>query len=251
MAASTSCAGRGEAPAPHSCRCCPIVGPQSWTGAEEHAARLEAARAVHYRPRGAWLFRQGEPAEQLFALVEGAVLISRDDGCGEPVAVHLAVPGTTLGFRGLLDGGRHAVSAQCATRALICSFPAATAEAAMEASRTLEGVFFRHMADELAAAQDRMLRMATLGVRDRLVLLLGHLAEPFGRPVGDGDGLLVATPISRRDMGALAGMNPETVSRCIRALAEDGLAHFTRRHVLIPSQKRLLVELARLAGHMS
>ncbi len=248
MAVSSSCAGGGDAPAPHSCRCCPIVGPQSWTGAEEHAARLEQARAMQYRPRGAWLFRQGEPADRLFALVEGAVLVSRDDGSGEAVAVHLAVPGTTLGFRGLLDGGRHAVSAQCATRALVCSFPAEAAETAMEASRALEGVFFRHMADELAAAQDRMLRMASLGVRDRLVLLLGQLAEPFGRPVGDGDGLLVATPVSRRDMGALAGMNPETVSRCIRALAAEGLAHFTRRHVLIPSQSRFQAELARLGG---
>lgn len=229
------------------CRLCPIVGPQAWTGAEDHADRLEELRVVARQPRGAWLYRQGDPADRLFALIDGAVVISRDDGRGESVAVHLATPGTTLGFRGLLEGGRHGVSAQCATRSLVCSFPVAAAEDAMAASRALEGVFFHHLADELNVIQDRMLRMATLGVRDRLVLLLGQMASAFGREVADG-ALLIATPISRMDMGALAGMTPETVSRCIRTLEAENLAHFTRRHILIPGRDRFQAELTRLGA---
>lgn len=236
-----------HSPCAAECRACPIVGPQAWVGAEHHADRLEALRVVEHRPRGAWLYRQGERADRLFALIDGAVVISRDDGRGEAVAVHLATPGTTLGFRGLLDGGRHAVSAQCASRSLVCSFPVDAAEEAMAASRALEGVFFHHLADELNVIQDRMLRMATLGVRDRLVLLLGQLAGPFGRAL-DGGALLIATPISRQDMGALAGMTPETVSRCIRGLEAENLAHFTRRHILIPDHGRFRAELARLGA---
>jgi len=117
----------------------------------------------------------------------------------------------------------------------------------MEANRALEGVFFHHMADELAAAQDRMLRMASLGVRDRLVLLLGQMAAPFGRTLADG-GLLIATPVSRTDMGALAGMTPETLSRCIRTLEAEGLAYFTRRHILVPDPARFHAEQTRLGA---
>lgn len=247
MANHSSCARRTGAPAVPPCRCCPIVGPQVWVGAEDQAARLEAVRVVERQPRGAWLYRQGDRADRLFALIDGAVVVRRDDGRGEAVAVHLATPGTTLGFRGMLDGGRHSVSAQCATRSLVCSFPVAAAEDAMVASRPLEGVFFHHLADELTIIQDRMLRMASLGVRDRLVLLLGQMAPAFGRAVAEGS-LLIATPISRMDMAALAGMTPETVSRCIRALESDNLAHFTRRHILIPSHGQFQAELARLGA---
>lgn len=246
MANRTRCATTTTTTAP-PCRLCPIVGEQAWVGAEEHASRLENLRKIERQPRGTWLFRQGEPADRLFALIDGAVVISRDDGRGEAVAVHLATPGTTLGFRGLLEGGRHGVSAQCATRSLVCSFPANAAEDAMQASRALEGVFFHHLADELSVIQDRMLRMASLGVRDRLVLLLGQLAPAFGRAIADG-ALLIATPISRMDMGALAGMTPETVSRCIRTLEAENLAHFTRRHILIPSHDRFQTELTRLGA---
>ncbi|MGE5477799.1 MAG: Crp/Fnr family transcriptional regulator [Bacteroidales bacterium] len=247
MAKHSRCTPGGSGVSVPPCRVCPIVGPQIWNGAEQLADRLEAARVVEHRPRGAWLYRQGEAADRLFALIEGAVVISRDDGRGEAVAVHLATPGTTLGFRGVLEGGRHTVSAQCASRSLVCSFPVDMAEEAMAAIRPLEGVFFHHLADELSIIQDRMLRMATLGVRDRLVLLLGQMAGPFGRPVTDG-ALLIATPVSRMDMGALAGMTPETVSRCIRTLEAENLAHFTRRHILIPDHGRFRAELARL-GH--
>lgn len=247
MADHSACASAsGEAPPVPPCRACPIVGPQVWTGIEDLADRVEAVRTIATYPRGTWLYRQGDAAEHLFALIEGAVVISRDDGLGGPVAVHLATPGTTLGFRGLLDGGRHAVSAQCTTRAVICSFPMDIAREAMDASRALEGVFFHHLTDELATLQERMLRMATLSVRDRLVLLVGQMAEAFGRPVS-GDSLLVSTPVSRMEMAALAGMTPETVSRCIRVLEAEHLAHFTRRHILIPDHARFRAELARLS----
>lgn len=247
MAHPSRCTGRAAAPAIPPCRACPVVGPRAWAGVEHLADDLQGARTVERRPRGDWLYRQGDPADRLFALIEGAVVISRDDGRGEPLAVHLVTPGTTMGFRGVLDGGRHGVSAQCATRSVICSFPIAAAEEAMEANRALEGVFFHHMADELGAAQDRMLRMASLCVRDRLVLLLGQLVPSCGRTLADG-GLLIATPVSRTDMGALAGMTPETLSRCIRTLESEGLAYFTRRHILVPDPARFRAELTRLGA---
>lgn len=248
MADHTACAPAAGAASPvPPCRACPIVGPQAWAGIEDAANRIEAARTIATHPRGTWLYRQGEAVDRLFALIEGAVVLSRDDGRGGAIAMHLVAPGTTLGFRGLLDGGRHGVSAQCATRALVCSFPVEAAEQALAASRPLESVFFHHLTDELAALQDRMLRMATLTVRDRLVLLVGEMSGAFGRPLS-GDTLLVATPVSRSDMAALAGMTPETVSRCIRVLEAENLLHFTRRHILIPDYPRFRVELARLGA---
>lgn len=246
MADHSACASAPGAPPVPSCRACPIVGPQAWAGVEDVADRLQAVRTIATYPRGTWLYRQGDAAGHLFALIEGAVVISRDDGHGAAMAVHLVTPGTTLGFRGLLDGGRHAVSAQCTTRAVVCSFPLDAAREAMDASRALEGVFFHHLTDELATLQERMLRMATLTVRDRLVLLVGQMAQAFGRPVS-GDGLLVSTPVSRAEMAALAGMTPESVSRCIRVLEAERLAHFTRRHILIPDHARFHAEVSRLS----
>lgn len=248
MGRSARCSAQPSEVSAVGCRTCPIVGPRVWERTDDDAhVPLERARVVARRPRRSWLFRQGEAVAALHAVIEGAVVLSRDDGRGACHAVHLVTPGTTLGFRGLIEGGRHAVSAQCATDCVICTIPVDAAEAALAGNRALEGVFFHHLADELQQVQDRMLQMASLGVRDRLLLLLGQLARDFGGAV-DGGGLLIDTPISRIEMGALAGMTPETVSRCIRALQEENLVHFTRRRILVPSRDRFRAELARLEG---
>lgn len=248
MAGSARCTASEPDAVAIRCRSCPVVGAQVWgRGLEDAHVALEDAKSVARQPRRSWLFHQGDEVQALYALIEGAVVVSRSDGHGEPVAVHLVTPGMTLGFRGLMEGGCHKVSAQCATACVVCTIPVAAAEAALADNRALEGVFFHHLADELQHCQDRMLQMTALGVRDRMVLLLGQLARHFSSPV-EGGGLLIATPISRADMGALAGMTPETVSRCIRTVQSENLAHFTRRHILIPCRERFCRELARLGG---
>ncbi|MBI5163441.1 MAG: Crp/Fnr family transcriptional regulator [Magnetospirillum sp.] len=213
----------------------------------ELVALVEAANDVRRMSRSAWLFHEGEAVDCLFALMTGAITIRRSTPCGEDFAVYLATPGMTIGYRGLIMGGRHPVSARCSTDCVVCRLPRAAAEAAMQANRALEGIFFRHMALELGCAETRMLHNATLCVRDRMLMFLGELTRHFGRTVGGG-ALHIAIPISRIDMGSLTGMTSETVSRCIRNLQAENLAHFTRRQVVIPSRERFLAELALLQG---
>lgn len=231
-----------------SCRSCPSVGAAVWSRcAGDEADALDADKVVRWVPRGTWLFRENDPAEALFVLLAGAVVIRRRNAEGGDVALNLVMPGTTLGFRGWIDGGRHRVAARCSIDSLVCTLPRPAAARALEASRDLEGVFFSHLADELAGAQDRMLQMTSLCVRDRMVLLLGSLIEHFGETL-EHDTLRIAIPVSRIDMGALAGMTPETVSRCIRMLQAENLVHFTRTYALIPCRQRFLDELSRLGG---
>jgi CRP-like cAMP-binding protein len=92
--------------------------------------------------------------------------------------------------------------------------------------------------------RERLLQISCLGVRDRLVLMLGRLIRPYATEVGEG--WLIANPLARTDMAALAGMTPETISRCIKQLEQENTAHFSRRSVLIPSRQRMTVEIERL-----
>lgn len=230
-----------------TCWSCPVAELNVCSSAEAGPCDFSYVKVVSNWSRGSWLFRQSDPVETLYILIEGGVVRSRADAHGDSFALHLATPGATLGFRGLIDGGMHGESAQCATDCVICAIPAKAVEAALSNNRPLEAVFFRNLANEAQYLRDRMLQMVVLGVRDRMLLLLGQLARHFGRKMDEGQ-LLIDTPVRRRDMGALAGMTPETVSRCIRTLQAENMAHFTRHHILIPCHERFRTELARLEG---
>ena len=58
------------------------------------------------------------------------------------------------------------------------------------------------------------------------------------------DGMVkLELPLSRRDLAAMVGARPESISRAIRRLEDDGIAEFSGRMVTIPEVGRLHEEI--------
>lgn len=199
--------------------------------------------------KGAWLFEAGDTADHVVAVLDGAAVLRKLNVSGESVAVDLATRGGTIGNRAFVGNRVHGVSAQCAVDSVVCRIPFENLDAALGADRRLEKAFLAQLATDLSATQERMLQVATLKVRDRLLILLARLARDF-TTMNDQWALVVAPPISRIDMASLAGMTPESLSRCIRGIEAEGVAHFSRRHVVIRSTATFREELARIGVGM-
>ncbi|MGE4279346.1 MAG: Crp/Fnr family transcriptional regulator, partial [Magnetospirillum sp.] len=200
-----------------------------------------SARDAIHVPRGGVLFREGEAVDALYLLVSGAVVLYRDQTAGRRLAVHLVVPGRSVGFRAMAEGRNHRATARCARDSVLCRIPSVLAEQTFAAHRPLERVFLRDLTQELGLMRERLMQVISLGVRDRLVLLLDRMVQAFGMPKGDG--WLIDNPLKRLDMASLAGMAPETISRCIRHLQEEDLAHFNRKNILLPSREAFSLEV--------
>lgn len=222
-----------------------MVGDDVWSDADPAVAdAFFQARAQVRLGRGKPLFAEGDAVDALYVVIAGAVVLYRSGARGRPVAIHLVAPGHTLGFRALAEGGVHRATAKCPQDSVLCRIPVAAAEQAFAGHRPLERLFLRDLTLELRLMRERLLNVTCLGVRDRLVLMLGGLLRPYGTELGDG--WLIANPLGRADMAALAGMTPETISRCIRHLQGENLAHFCRKTILVPSRRKLAAELRRL-----
>lgn len=229
------------------CTACPLVGEKVWHGVPAEAAeRFGRARQQVAMRGNRTVYRPGDVCDAVYTVIDGSVVLGRVTPRGDRQAVHLVAPGGTFGYRALIEGGRRLDAAWCGRDSLLCQIPAAEAEAAFAVNANLEDIFLRGLADTLADAQDRMLRVATLGVRERLLLLLDSFLAPFSHTAGDA--WLIVTPVRRADMAALAGMTPETLSRCIRRIEAENLARFSRHHILIPAPSAFQAAIAGLGG---
>lgn len=225
-----------------NCHNCPILEQAVWAGAPtELIETFLSARTTLHVGRGGVLFREGDDVDALYLLAAGAVVLYRSSMQERQLAIHLVVPGRSLGFRALAEGRGHRSMARCASDSLLCRIPVAVAEQAFGLHRPLERVFLRDLTHELSVMRDRLLQIISLGVRDRLVLLLDMMVESFG--VAKNDGWLISNPLKRLDMASLAGMAPETISRCIRNLQEEDLAYFNRKNILLPSRETFRLEV--------
>lgn len=190
---------------------------------------------VSWVRKGNWLFQAGQDVGAVYAILDGSVVRRKANLGGDPLALDLLSRGTFAGFRAYLSRERrHRMSAQCVTDCLVCRVELGNLDTLLEADRVLEHELLAAVAQDLGNAQERMLQVATLSVRDRLLVLLAQFSRDF-TTMNDERTVVLAPPVSRTDMAALAGMTPETLSRCIRTLEGEKLAHFSRHHVVIPS----------------
>lgn len=214
--------------------------------AAEQCCAQPGRPAAFWVRKGNWLFQAGQTVTSVYAVLEGSVVRRKASLNGEPLALDLLSRGSFLGFRAHLSRDRqHRLSAQCVTDCLVCAIDSACLDTLLAADRMLEHELLATVALDLSNAQERMLHVATLSVRDRLLILLAQLSRDF-TTMNDEHTMVLAPPVSRTDMAALAGMTPETLSRCIRTLEAEKLAHFSRHHVVIPSIRALRAALAEI-----
>jgi CRP-like cAMP-binding protein len=102
--------------------------------------------------------------------------------------------------------------------------------------------FLETEARELAKADDKYVRTVTRTAKIRLLHILMVLYERFGRTTNDGEAIL-ELPLSRKDLGALTGITPETISRTIQKIENEAIARFDDRTVVFKDMEALFDEI--------
>jgi CRP/FNR family transcriptional activator FtrB len=183
--------------------------------AEPCAAAFRETR-LERRRAGDILCREGETDDRLQILVSGIVELSKTAGrrtCGVLILApgDLIMPTAALFDEPFLASARALTSAQVASipSALIVELAMACPALAMRLTRTVGG--------QWRMAVRHILDMRCRSAPERLAAFLLKLVDAGPR---DHHGLL---PMSKRDLAARIGVRPETLSRSLQMLADNGL----------------------------
>lgn len=239
---------RPEPVSPTPCASCPVRGETEFRGMSEAALDLldRTKRPARYLP-GQVLFHEGDDSAGMFAVYDGLVGIRKVDAEGNSVLLRLIVPGETIGYRSTLLRAPHLTSAEVLQPSVLCFIPSATVHAMVERSPGLYARFLERAASDLRSTEEKVLRDATLSVRHRLAHFINTLSERYGYIADDGS-VTVEIPVSRQDLAALMGVRPESMSRTIRGIEDEGAARFTGRRVEVPPEGGFLSSGPRVRG---
>jgi CRP/FNR family transcriptional regulator len=206
-------------PGVNGCATCRI-GAASDVGHGGHCPMVDRRR-----PAGASLYVAGEPAERVWFVKHGALLLSRDadDGGGAGVAWAVRRAGSLVGVEALVRG-TYLDSARALTDVTVC---VATRED-MDAWLRTRGPAARAVLEcvLLALCADAPRRAGADGNARRRVA--GWLLEQPREP-----GAASTAGLPRQVVAGLLGMLPETLSRALGSLAKEGVVAVTRRRVEI------------------
>lgn len=183
------------------------------------------------------IFQEGNPALAVFCVRAGIVKLSKTSATGEPLIIRLLGPGRLIGYRPLLSGESFAASAEAVGEVELCTIPATVFRRLLEESPTLALRLLALMAQELRVSEEQSLVLAHESVRARTVRQLLDFLKDTG--VGLESGAPVAVPLLRRELAQMVGTSPETLSRTLHRLAQDGALRLTRTAIWVQNPRRL------------
>jgi CRP/FNR family transcriptional regulator len=205
--------------------------------------RIDDVAVCRIFEAGRGVFRDDDPCRGIYYVTSGLVGIRKSDPQGNSVILwRLAFPGNTLGLRPLLAGEKHRGGAEALETSTICFVSAAVVRDVLKKNPVLEHRFLQSAARALGEAEEVYFENVTQSVRTRLAHVLSIFKDHNGRTDDDG-ALVLELPLTWRNISALIGVRPESLSRVIRKLDEEGWAHFSGRTVVVRDFDRLMGEI--------
>lgn len=206
-----------------------------------HAAMfLAKSRARSFRARSLILEPGGNTASA-FLLVKGSAQLEMESD-GKVLILSLLKPGDLFGelpFPADVDG--HQLSVYARSECQVASMPASQFKSmVMEKPEMLMDVCSQ-LYDRLSSVTRKVGDFAFLDIPSRIVSVIQDLVHA-SFAVKTNEGTLL--PVTRQDLGRLAGCSRETAGRVLKMLEEEGLVSCSGRNITVLNTKARVAEIS-------
>jgi CRP/FNR family cyclic AMP-dependent transcriptional regulator len=183
--------------------------------------------------RRRFVYRAGEPADCLYAIINGRVKLCRIEADTEREAVIDILPeGSLFGESALYSAaGQRANSAVAYENSRLLRIHVADFKRGMAEDDRLHDYTFRLIGQRLEHAERRLADFALNAIPARLDRLLAEFSVRYG--VSEADGVLIDIPLPHREIASIVGSTRESVTVRLNAMRREGTIEFVNRRILI------------------
>ena len=207
----------------------------------ERAVSLLADCSVIYDVRRRrFVYRAGEEADSLFAIVRGRIKLCRIENNSEREAVIDILPeGSLFGESALYSrAGRRENCAVAYEFCTLLKIPAEQFKLAMAEDPRLHEYTFRLIGHRLEHAEQRLADFALNAIPARLDRLLADFSDRYG--VRESEGVLIDIPLPHREIASIVGSTRESVTVRLNAMRREGTIDFVNRRIRVKRPEWLL-----------
>jgi CRP/FNR family transcriptional regulator len=207
----------------------------------------EFSRSLGYyevRRKGGYIFNQGQSNEGVYFLCSGLIKLVAVLESGQEVILDLLLPSTVIGVNPIGARMQHMYSAVTVSQsARIAYAKQSVIENWMRSQPAVGEALFHDYWQKLERSQ-KLISHRVLDVRARFLLFLGYHMSAFEAKRG---GELLEIHLSREELAQLVQTTPETISRLLHCLRDDGMVAPAKGRGMIVIKSKILHEL--LAEH--
>lgn len=179
--------------------------------------------------KGEILYPAGEKFSGLYAVKSGSFksVVSNSDGDAQIVGFHM--PGELMGFDGY--DSNHTSTVFALENSMMCKIPEIQLDFLCSNINSVSKHIHSMIANDVSAHNSVLMLIAQKSAEDRVICFLKHISDRNKKRGFSKIDLTLSMP--RGDIANFLGMAPETISRLLSQLQEDGVVEFNRRNVHI------------------
>jgi CRP/FNR family cyclic AMP-dependent transcriptional regulator len=183
--------------------------------------------------RRRFVYRAGEPADCLYAIIHGRIKLCRIETDTDREAVIDILPeGSLFGESALYSAaGLRANSAVAYENSRLLRIQVANFKRGMAEDDQLHDYTFRLIGQRLDHAERRLADFALNAIPARLDRLLAEFSDRYG--VSEPEGVLIDIPLPHREIASIVGSTRESVTVRLNAMRREGTIEFVNRRILI------------------
>ena len=187
--------------------------------------------------RGATLFHEGDPGDQLYFIVSGKIKLGRTASDGRENLVAVMGPGEIFGEMALFDPSPRSTSATAVSETRLAGLKHENLRKVIQHSPEVSAQLLQALARRLRRTNENLADLVFSDVPGRVAKALLDLADRFGRPATDG--ILVAHELTQEELAQLVGASRETVNKALADFASRGWLRLEPRSVIIMDVERM------------
>lgn len=183
------------------------------------------------------VYLSGQAALRLFVVARGKVKLIRTGAGGQNFLIDMLGDGDFFGsFKGVGED-TYSESAIAHVQSCVLAIEAGAFTSILSRFPSVSLRLVRILAERLRRAHEQLEILGGSSVEGRIAFTLLHLAQKFGEKRRAD--ILLQLPLSREDLGEMAGTTTESASRIISSLHRDGVIRTGRRWISVVDRGRL------------
>lgn len=208
--------------------------------ADQTVSQFAECSAVLDVRRRRFVYRAGDQADALYAIVSGRIKLCRIEPQTDREAVIDILPeGALFGESALYSrAGRRENCAVAYESCTLLKIPSDQFRIGMAAEPVLHEYTFQLIGQRLEHAEQRLADFALNAIPARLDRLLADFSDRYG--VRESAGVLIDIPLPHREIASIVGSTRESVTVRLNAMRREGTIEFVNRRILVKRPEGLL-----------
>ncbi len=209
----------------------------------EDLAQVAAVAAIRRFARGETIFREGDRADGFYVVAAGKAKVFKLSSEGKEQILHLLEAGQSFAEGVIFEGGAYPAHASAVTDLALIFLPRHGIVSLLEKSPRLAIRMLASLSKWLRRMTDLVDDLALKDVETRFTWFVSEELRARGIPVADG--AVYELAFSKTLLASRLGTVPETFSRTLKKLQDDGAIRVQGKHIKILDATAFLSPLDR------